>query len=145
MLRRCYDTEDADYNNYGGKGVEVCEEWRNSADAFEKWALSHGYASDLTIDRMDPNKNYCPENCRWITASDNARYKSTTNYITINGVTKSGREWSNFLMLGPNTINTMLREDGEKKTYKFIKKRLENPFMYRYGSQSWMDVYHIES
>ena len=60
---------------YRDKGIEVCEAWRNSFKEFEKWALSNGYKEGLTIDRVDSNGNYCPENCRWVTRSENSKNK----------------------------------------------------------------------
>ena len=61
------------WKNYGGRGIRVCDEWWNSFSAFLDWALSHGYRIGLTIDRIDRNKGYCPENCQWLTRSENTR------------------------------------------------------------------------
>ena len=73
MRRRCYSPKHNSYPWYGGKGVRVCQEWFLSFLAFRDWALMHGYAKNLTIDRKDSAKNYSPDNCQWLSKSDNVR------------------------------------------------------------------------
>lgn len=73
MKSRCYNPKHHSYKYYGGKGVEVCPSWRNDTGRFINWAYKHGYAPGLTIDRIDPDGNYSPQNCRWITKSENSR------------------------------------------------------------------------
>jgi len=80
MRQRCNNPNRDSYSLYGGKGVKVCEEWNNYS-AFKEWAMSHGYADDLSIDRIDPNKDYCPENCRWLTRSENTA-RANKNHTT---------------------------------------------------------------
>ena len=58
---------------YRDRGIEVCSEWRNSFEEFKKWAESHGYKEGLSIDRINPDGNYCPENCRWVTMLENSK------------------------------------------------------------------------
>lgn len=74
MRRRCKNPSCCGYKWYGGKGIKVCDEWDKPYGGFEnfyKWAIENGYSDDLTIDRIDSDKDYCPENCRWITAHEN--------------------------------------------------------------------------
>jgi len=72
MKTRCENPNSTAYKWYGAKGVKVCPEWKDFA-VFRDWAMSHGYKQGLTIDRIDPDGDYCPDNCRWITRSENSK------------------------------------------------------------------------
>ena len=76
MKNRCNNSKTPCYRFYGGKGIRICDEWLENPKAFIDWSLSHGYADNLTIERKDSNKGYCPENCEWITQSEQARRAS---------------------------------------------------------------------
>lgn len=84
MRCRCNNKHARSYKNYGAKGIEVCKEW-NDFDTFKKWAIENGYRDDLTIERIDVSKGYCPDNCKWITFAEQALNKTNTVYIEYKG------------------------------------------------------------
>ena len=86
MKYRCHNkSEKNQYARwYRDRGIEVCKEWRSDFKEFEKWALLHGYEEGLTIDRIDPDGNYCPENCRWVTRSENSKHARAACSVTVN-------------------------------------------------------------
>lgn len=94
IIRRTEDSKRKEYANYGGRGIRMCQEWRNDFAAFREWALNNGYSDDLSIDRIDNNGDYTPSNCRWVSKYEQANNRTDTRYLTLNGITKSVREWA---------------------------------------------------
>ena len=85
MKGRCYNQNHRAYKNYGARGITVCEEWRLSYDNFKVWASCNGYQEDLTLERLDVNGPYSPENCTWILKKYQNRNKRNTKYVNIFG------------------------------------------------------------
>ena len=85
MKGRCSIPNWKPYARYGGRGIKVCEEWQNSYDAFKDWAVSHSYAADLELDRINVNGDYTPDNCRWITHHEQTLNRRDTLYCLIDG------------------------------------------------------------
>ena len=126
MIRRCYDRNDKDYHKYGEKGIDISNEWLNNPSIFYEWSILNGYKNNLSIDRINENKGYYPENCRWTTFIDNSRFKSCTNYITAT-VTLSGNQWASLIPEhGKNYINRMICEKGIEKTIEYLEDRLKD-------------------
>lgn len=111
IQRCCNDRERYEWEKYGGRGINVCTEW-HKYEAFRDWALSNGYSDKLTIDRIDNNGDYCPENCRFTTPKENSRNRRNTKRLTINGETKTVVEWCEQLGLSQYTVYDWIRKKG---------------------------------
>jgi hypothetical protein len=120
---RCTNTNDPHFDRYGGRGITICDEWKNDFKAFYDWSMSNGYADDLTIDRIDNNGNYEPSNCRWVTVAEQNRNKRNVKYITYNGETHTISEWTDILHLGKETIRERLKR-GWSETEAITGKRV---------------------
>lgn len=93
ICKRCYNSHAKEYKNYGGRGISMCDEWKQDFVPFYTWATDNGYSDELTIDRIDNNGNYSPDNCRWVTNREQANNRRTTLYIEHNGAIKSFADW----------------------------------------------------
>lgn len=93
MLKRCYDSQDRHFDRYGGRGIKVCEEWKNDCRSFYKWARENGYVLGLQLDRKDNDGEYSPENCRWVTARENSYNKCCTRKIKCFGKVQTLLDW----------------------------------------------------
>lgn len=108
ILNRCYNGNVKGYANYGGRGIVVCDEWKESFANFKNWAYQNGYNENLSIDRIDVNGNYEPSNCRWANAKTQANNKRNNRVVEYNGVAKTISEWADELGLKPSTIKARL-------------------------------------
>lgn len=85
MNERCYTRTHKDYKNYGGRGIAICDEWKDDYAVFREWAISNGYEDGLTIERKDYNADYCPTNCTWITIAEQTRNKRNNVRVQYDG------------------------------------------------------------
>jgi len=109
MIERCENPHVSNYSHYGGEGVKVCEEWRNHYDNFKVFALTHGYEETAkrgkyTIDRIDVNGDYCPENCRLVDMKQQQNNRGNNHRLTYNGETKTVAQWADLLGIRPGTL-----------------------------------------
>ncbi len=104
MKERCYDPNYPERHLYGGRGIKICNEWLDSFEVFRDWSLTHGYAEHLSIDRIDPNKDYEPSNCRWADVYQQANNKRNNIQLTYNGETLTLPQWARKLGLPYSTL-----------------------------------------
>ena len=122
MKARTLNPNNDRYENYGGRGIKVCEEWVGDFSTFYDWAINNGYKEGLSIERKDVNGDYCPENCTWIQLKDQAKNKTNTHYIEYNNKTQSLTEWSKETGIPFNTLQARIVTLGWS-----IDKALETP------------------
>lgn len=112
MKGRCYNPHDTRYDRYGGRGIAVCEEWKNDFSAFWQWAKENEYSDELTIDRIDNNGDYSPENCRWSNSREQNNNRSTNINITIGNSTRTLTQWCEIFELDTKTIFARYNRNG---------------------------------
>lgn len=110
MLKRCDNVRCKDYPKYGGRGIKVCQEWYDF-ETFYDWAISHGYKSHLTLDRVCNNRGYNPGNCRWVSRKAQANNRTTAMYYTVDGKTRSLAQWCREYDIPPHVVVHRM-EDG---------------------------------
>lgn len=94
IKKRCYNKNNHAYENYGGRGIYMCDEWRNNFLSFYNWSIQNGYKEGLTIDRIDNNLGYSPENCRWVTSKAQANNTRSNHIVEYDGKRLTLTQWS---------------------------------------------------
>lgn len=108
IINRCLKPKAKGYKNYGERGISVCNEWLEDFLNFYYWALANGYKDNLTIDRIDLNKDYEPSNCRWVTIKQQARNTRHNKVINYRGQSHCLAEWAEILDINYNTLQSRL-------------------------------------
>ena len=127
MKKRCYNQNSKNFPQYGGKGIIVCDDWKNDFLKFYDWSMKNGYQENLTIDRIDNNGNYEPSNCRWITHKQQQRNRTNNIYLEHNGETKTLSGWC------------IIMNEPYKRIYSRIKSAL-----YHYGKYDFNDLFYLK-
>lgn len=156
IIQRCYNSNNPGYKHYGGRGIKMCDEWRHNFHSFHKWLLDNGWdenksKDEQTIDRIDVNGDYEPDNCRLIPMREQYFNRTDNHYITAFGITKSIKKWSEENGISQTVINYRIRDmhwspeqavskkprkmknrafvivDGKKKTLSEISKEHNIP------------------
>lgn len=117
MMNRCNNPNQPAYKNYGSRGIRVCEQWIEDFMSFYNWAMTHGYSDDLTLDRIDVNVGYSPENCRWISRKEQSLNRTDNHIVEFNGEAHPITEWAQMNGL----------------TYPAISKRLKRGWPVEYA------------
>lgn len=112
MVGRCLNKNDMHFEEYGKRGIKVCDEWVNSFENFYKWAIENGYNDELTLDRIDVNGNYEPLNCRWSTIIEQNNNKRNNRYIEYNGETKTITQWAREYNIKEGTLRARIDRYG---------------------------------
>lgn len=110
ILDRCNNPNHVYYKNYGGRGITICDEWKDDFQAFHDWSMTNGYSDNLTIDRINPDGNYEPSNCRWTTVKEQNNNKRNNHMITLNGKTKNVTQWCEELGVNRGVAYRKLKE-----------------------------------
>lgn len=108
MIQRCVNNKSKDYPDYGGRGISVCDAWRDDFSKFHEWSLSNGYADGMTIDRKNNDLGYCPENCKWVSVKNQMRNQRKTIFIEWNGQRKALTEWAELIGISEKTLRARL-------------------------------------
>lgn len=117
IKERCYNKKSTGFYNYGGRGIKMCDMWKNNPKSFYDWAVKHGYKDKLTIERIDVNGDYCPENCRWATSKEQANNRRNNRFIAWNNENKTMKEWAEYFNINYNTFRSYIKIHGFSEEY----------------------------
>lgn len=109
MRQRCNNPQNDHYQYYGGRGIRLCSDWENDYDCFERWALQNGYHHTLQIHRIDWDGNYTPENCRFVTREEHAKYRRGSYILSFEGKTQSLSLWARELGVSRQMLHHRLK------------------------------------
>jgi len=124
MKRMCYNKNHHAYKNYGGRRIVVCRSWKFKYTLFKKWALANGYKEDLTIDRINNNGNYEPDNCRWTTRKEQNRNTRYNKLIKYNNKIHCIGEWAEILGMKDTTLRSRIHRGWSIKKIFTAKIRI---------------------
>lgn len=147
LLQRCFNQKNPGYRNYGGRGITVCNEWRNDINSFIKWSLNNGYADGLQIDRINNNGNYEPNNCRYVIPKVNLNNRRTNVRLNLAGDIKTIAEWESDTNITRSSIKHRLSNGWEvEKALTIPTRNTERILFYKGESNSvtsWAKKYNM--
>ena len=125
IVQRCTNPNAIHYDMYGGRGITICDEWRNDFYSFYSWSIENGYKDGLTIDRIANNKGYYPENCRWTDLETQANNTRRNHYITYNNETKTLTQWARLLNVNVETLRYRVNHGNMKDFLELTQRGYE--------------------
>ena len=149
MLQRTYNPDERCYANYGGRGITVCDEWMEF-EAFYQWAIQNGYSEELTIDRIDNDKGYFPENCRWVTRKVQGNNKRSNRRLEYQGQTKTLEDWAILFGMKLGTVANRLNLGlSVEKALEIPVKEIGQRKMLEYQGETkplgeWAELFKIK-
>lgn len=117
MKARCYNSNTPEYKNYGGRGIKICDEWLDNYWNFENWAINNGYKNNLSIDRINNDENYEPNNCRWATRIQQQNNTRNNKFIVYKGERKTIAEWSRIIGVSSTCLSYRLKNWDIEKAF----------------------------
>jgi len=111
MRIRCTTVTNPTYKFYGARGIKICNEWDDFA-SFRAWALSHGYTDELSIDRIDNDGDYTPDNCRWVTMQEQFKNSRNCKYYEHGGIKLTHNDWAKRLGINPSSLTGRIKRKG---------------------------------
>lgn len=126
MKARCSNPKDTHFREYGERGITVCNEWKNDFMSFYNWSMKNGYTDKLTLDRIDNNKSYSPNNCKYATRREQANNRRSNHFLTFNNETHSLSDWSRIMGIKYSTLLNRIRRNWsvERALTTFVKNNL---------------------
>ena len=133
MRVRCTCSTNPTYRYYGARGISICDEWNDFA-VFREWAISHGYTGELSIDRVDNDGDYCPDNCRWIPMREQFKNTRKCKYYEHSGERLLHKEWAQRLGIHPSSLTERIQKYGldyaltaQQKNARYIHPPIHPP------------------
>ena len=124
IIRRCYNETHKQYKDYGGRGIKMCDEWKNDFEKFFSWAMANGYKKGLSIERIDNDGNYEPNNCKWATIEEQSNNKRSCIYVEYNNERHTIKEWSKIMNISYGTLSNRVKKNMPLEKI-FFKGKLE--------------------
>ena len=122
MKKRCESEKDISYKYYGKRGIKVCPDWEDDFMSFYYWAIEHGYSKGLSLDRINNDGDYSPQNCRWIPLKEQNSHKRNNHLLTYNGETMTLTQWAKRIGISKTTLAWRIKESKWS-----VEKAIETP------------------